>query len=92
MTFNVVLTVDSDIDKVSATTTIRLVKTVPVEDGPDVGFMAKLAANIVFVIAGLVAMIVVSVMTYRIVKEAESTIRGIFQHRGLFFEFCQSWR
>ena len=74
MTFNVVLTVDSDIDKVSATTTIRLVKTVPIEDGPDVGFMAKLAANIVFVIAGLVAMIVVSVMTFRIVKEARAPL------------------
>ena len=30
--------------------------------------MAKLAANIVFVIAGLVAMIVVSIITFRVVK------------------------
>ena len=74
MTFNVILTIDSDIDKVSASTTIRLVKTVQVEDGPDVGFMAKLAANIVFVIAGLVAMIVVSVITFRVVKEARAPL------------------
>ena len=74
MTFNVILTVDSDIDKVSASTTIQLVKTVQVEDGPDVGFMAKLAANIVFVIAGLVAMIVVSIITFRVVKEARAPL------------------
>jgi hypothetical protein len=74
MTFNVILTVDSDIDKVSASTTIRLVKTIPVEDGPDVGFMAKLAANIVFVFAGLAAMVVVSVITFRVVKEARAPL------------------
>ena len=38
------------------------------------GFMAKLAANIVFVIAGLVAMIVVSVITFRVVKEARAPL------------------
>ena len=36
--------------------------------------MAKLAANIVFVIAGLVAMIVVSIITFRVVKEARAPL------------------
>jgi len=70
MTFNVILSVDSDIDKLSVGTPIQLVKTVQTSDGPDVGFLAKLAANIVFVIAGLVAMGVVLVITLRIVREA----------------------
>lgn len=70
MTFNVILSVDSDIDKVSVGTPIQLVKTVQTSDGPDVGLLAKLAANIVFVLAGLVAMGVVLVITLRIVREA----------------------
>ena len=74
MTFNVILSVDSDIDKVSVSTPIQLVKTIQEEDGPDVGFMAKVAANLVFVIAGLVAMGVVFVITFRIVREASAPL------------------
>jgi hypothetical protein len=74
LTFNVILAVDSDIDKVSVGTPIQMVKTVQITDGPDVGFIAKLAANIVFVIAGLVAMAVVGIITFRIVKEAQAPL------------------
>ena len=74
LTFNVILAVDSDIDKVSVGTPIQMVKTIQVTDGPDVGFIAKLAANIVFVIAGLVAMVVVGIITLRIVKEAQAPL------------------
>ena len=74
MNFNVILTIDSDIDKVSISSPIELVKTIQVEEGPDVGFMAEVAANIVFIIAGIVAMGVVLVITLRVVKEARAPL------------------
>ena len=74
MNFNVILTIDSDIDKVSISSPIELVKTIQVEEGPDVGFMAEVAANIVFIIAGIVAMGVVLVITLRVVKEARAPV------------------
>jgi hypothetical protein len=74
MNFNVILTIDSDIDKVSISSPIELVKTIQVEEGPDVGFMTEVAANIVFIIAGIVAMGVVLVITFRVVKEARAPL------------------
>ncbi len=68
--FNVRLAIDSDIDKVTTPSKIRFIKTIQIEEGPDTGFYAKLTANILFVIAGLIAMGFVLVITMRIIKDA----------------------
>lgn len=72
--FNVILAVDSDIDKVSTPALIQLIKTEPIETGPDTSWWARLMANLVFFIGGLIAMGVVLVFTWRIVKDARAPI------------------
>jgi hypothetical protein len=72
--FNVILAVDSDIDKVSTPAIIQLIKTEPIETGPDTSWWARLMANLVFFIGGLIAMGVVLVFTWRIVNDARAPI------------------
>ena len=72
--FNVILAIDSDIDKVSTPALIQLIKTEPIETGPDTSWWARLMANLVFFIGGLIAMGVVLVFTWRIVKDARAPI------------------
>ena len=74
MDFYVILAVDSDIDKVSASANVRLIKTVQEVEGTDAGFIAKLMANVVFIIAGLIAIGFVSVLTFRVIKDARAPL------------------
>jgi len=70
----VILSVDSDIDKVSTPAKIQLIKTIQEDEGPDTSFIAVLLANIVFLIAGLVAIVFVSIITLRVIKDARAPI------------------
>ena len=74
MDFNVILSVDSDIDKVSTPAKIQLIKTIQVDEGPDTSFIAVLLANIVFLIAGLVGIVFVLIITIRVLKDARAPL------------------
>jgi hypothetical protein len=75
--FQLFLEVDGDIDKVSKSASIDMVKIDPVDDGPDAGAIAGLAGNILFIIIGLILLSVVLVATLRVMRSASSPLEEI---------------
>ena len=75
--FQLFLEVDGDIDKVSKSASVNMVKIDPVEDGPDTGAIAGLAGNILFIIIGLILLSFILVATIRIMKSASSPLEEI---------------
>tara|TARA_B110000444_G_scaffold4107_1_gene3857 strand:- start:22344 stop:25883 length:3540 start_codon:yes stop_codon:yes gene_type:complete len=75
--FEVTLVVTSELDVSKRTTTISLTKPVPLEVGPDAGDYVWITGNIVLIIIGTVVFLGVSVMTFRIVRKANSPLEEI---------------
>tara|TARA_B100001142_G_scaffold117274_1_gene119519 strand:- start:100 stop:1413 length:1314 start_codon:yes stop_codon:yes gene_type:complete len=75
--FQLFLEVDGDIDKVSKSASVDMVKIDPVDDGPDAGAIAGLAGNILFIIIGLILLSVVLVATLRVMRSASSPLEEI---------------
>jgi uncharacterized membrane protein len=75
--FQLFLEVDGDIDKVSKSASIDMVKIDPVEDGPDAGAIAGLAGNILFIIIGFILLSVILVATLRVMRSASSPLEEI---------------
>ena len=75
--FQLFLEVDGDIDKVSKSASIDMVKIDPVDDGPDAGAIAGFAGNILFIIIGLILLSVVLVATLRVMRSASSPLEEI---------------
>ena len=77
MTFKLTLDVDSDIDKISRTVMVTLLRPVPLDDGPTAGEAAWLGGNILFLIAGLVAIVAILLVTFRTMRSATSPLEEI---------------
>ena len=86
--FQLFLEVDGDIDKVSKSASIDMVKIDPVDDGPDAGAIAGLAGNILFIIIGLILLSVVLVATLRVMRSASSPLEEISSFDD--YEYTQS--
>ena len=72
MSFDLVLEVDGDRDKVSMAGTVTLVKPVPEETGPDVEETAWWAGNIIFLLIGLGVVGAVLLVSARIFASASA--------------------
>ena len=72
MSFDLVIEVDGDRDKVSMAGTVTLVKPVPVETGPDVEQTAWWAGNILFLLIGIGVFAGVIVVSVRIFRSASA--------------------
>ena len=74
MTFELILEVDGDIDKVSSSATVRMHKISPIEEGPNKGFIAQVAGNILFILIGLGVIIGVMIAAFGIMKTASNPL------------------
>ena len=77
MSFDLVLEVDGDRDKVSMAGTLKLVKPVPDETGPDVEETAWWAGNIIFLLLGVGIVIAVIVASVRIFASASAPMEEV---------------
>jgi hypothetical protein len=77
MTFELTLDVDSDIDKISRTVMITLLRPVPIDEGPTAEEAAWLGGNILFLIAGVVAVVAILVVTLRTMRSATGPLEEI---------------
>ena len=77
MTFDLVLEVDGDRDKVSMAGTVTLVKPVPVDTGPDVEETAWWATNIIFLLIGVGVVLAVIVASVRIFRSASAPMEEV---------------
>ena len=74
MTFELTLDVDSDIDKISRTVMITLVRPVPIDDGPTAKEAALFGGNVVFLLLGVVVMLGVLFVAARTIRSATSPL------------------
>jgi len=77
MSFDLVLEVDGDRDKVSMAGSVKLVKPVPVETGPDVEETAWWAGNILFLLIGVGVVIAILVASVRIFASASAPMEEV---------------
>ena len=77
MSFDLVLEVDGDRDKVSMAGTVTLVKPVPEETGPDVEETAWWAGNIIFLLIGLAVVGAVLLASARIFASASAPMEEV---------------
>jgi len=86
--FQLSLNVDGDIDKVSRSATINMLKIDPIDEGPDAGVIAGLVGNLLFFLIGFILLVVVLVATLRIVRSAQSPLEEISSFDD--YEYTQS--
>ena len=86
--FQLSLNVDGDIDKVSRSATINMLKIDPIDKGPDAGVIAGLVGNLLFFLIGFILLVVVLVATLRIVRSAQSPLEEISSFDD--YEYTQS--
>jgi uncharacterized membrane protein len=75
--FVVSLIVSSELDVSKRTTSISLTKPIPLEEGKDAGDYVWITGNIVLIIIGSIIFLSISVMTFRIVRKANSPLEEI---------------
>ena len=77
MTFELTLDVDSDIDKISRTVMITLVRPVPIDEGPTVEEAAWFGGNVIFILVGVVVILGVLLVAFRTMRSATSPLEEI---------------
>ena len=77
MTFELTLDVDSDIDKISRTVMITLLRPVPIDDGPTAEEAAWFGGNILFLLAGVVVVLALLAVTLRTMRSATGPLEEI---------------
>ena len=68
--FELTLLVDTDIDKTSSSTPLTMVKSNPIEVGPDVEEIGLTLGNYIFIAAGIVGVIAILLAAFRIFRGA----------------------
>ena len=77
MSFELTLDVDSDIDKISRTVMITLIRPVPIDEGPTAGEAAWFGGNILFLLAGVGLVLGLLAVTLRTMRSATGPLEEI---------------
>ena len=70
MDFDLTMLVDTDIDKTSSSTPLRMVKSNPIQVGPDVEEIGLTVGNYAIIAAGIIGALAILVAAFRIVRGA----------------------